>query len=109
MNSAMLSCRICEATHPLAPLSSCDACSGPLDVRYVWGGSRGALDDPGSLWSRGALLPHRDTALPSPTPTEPSMSPCRTIIQRTLAVDAPSAMRTPSSRVRCVTKYEITP
>ena len=34
----MLSCRICEATHPLAPLSSCDVCSGPLDVRYVWDG-----------------------------------------------------------------------
>ena len=67
----MLSCRICEATHPLAPLSSCDACSGPLDVRYVWDGSRGALDDPRSLWSRVALLPHRDTAMPSPTPLVP--------------------------------------
>ena len=68
----MLSCRICEATHPLAPLSSCDACSGPLDVRYVWDGSRGTPDDPSSLWSRGALLPHRDTAMPSPTPLVPA-------------------------------------
>ena len=68
----MLSCRICEATHPLAPLSSCDACSGPLDVRYVWDGSRGLLDDPRSLWNHGALLPHRETAMPSPTPLVPA-------------------------------------
>jgi len=52
----MLSCRICEATRPLAPLSSCDACSGPLDVHYVRDGSR------------SALLPHHDAPLPSPTP-----------------------------------------
>ncbi|MDX6398493.1 MAG: threonine synthase, partial [Gaiellaceae bacterium] len=71
MNSAMLSCRICEATHPLAPLSSCTACSGPLDVRYVWDGSRGVLDDPGS-WDYAALLPHRDTAMPSRTPLVPA-------------------------------------
>jgi threonine synthase len=68
----MLSCRICEATHPLAPLSSCDVCSGPLDVRYVWDGSHGVLDDPRSLWSRDALLPHRDTAIPGPTPLVPA-------------------------------------
>ena len=72
MNSAVLSCRICEATHPLAPLSSCDACSGPLDVRYLWDGSRGVLDDPRSLWSREALLPHGNTAMPSPTPLVPA-------------------------------------
>ena len=52
----MLSCRICEATRPLAPLSSCDSCSGPLDVHYVRDGSR------------SALLPHHDAPLPSPTP-----------------------------------------
>ena len=52
----MLSCRICEATRPLAPLSSCDSCSGPLDVHYVRDGSR------------SALLPHDDAPLPSPTP-----------------------------------------
>jgi threonine synthase len=56
----MLSCRICEATQPLAPFSSCPACSGPLDVRYVWDGSRRLLDE-------GALLPHR-TSMPSRTP-----------------------------------------
>ncbi len=55
----MLSCRICESTHPLAPLSSCPSCSGPLDVRYVFdSGTRG-------------LLPH-GTELPSPTPLVPA-------------------------------------
>ena len=72
MNSAMLSCRICEATQPLAPASSCPDCSGPLDVRYVWEPSRGLLDDPHSLWNYGALLPHRETALPSRTPLVPA-------------------------------------
>ena len=52
----MLSCRICESTRPLAPLSSCEACSGPLDVHYVRDGSS------------SALLPHHDAPLPSPTP-----------------------------------------
>ena len=68
----MLSCRICEATQPLAPASSCPDCSGPLDVRYVWEPSRGLLDDPHSLWNYGALLPHRETALPSRTPLVPA-------------------------------------
>jgi threonine synthase len=72
VNSAMLSCRICEATHPLAPVSSCPACSGPLDVRYVWDGNRGLLDDPQTLWDYGALLPHRDTVMPSRTPLVPA-------------------------------------
>lgn len=64
MNSAMLSCRICEATQPLAPVSSCRACSGPLDVRYVWDRRRGSLDDV-------ALLPHH-TSMPSRTPLVPA-------------------------------------
>jgi threonine synthase len=64
----MLSCRICEATQPLAPASSCPACEGPLDVRYVWEPSRGLLDDPQSRWNYAALLPHRETVLPSRTP-----------------------------------------
>ena len=72
MKSAMLSCRICEATHPLAPLSSCTACSGPLDVHYVWDRSRSVLDDRRSLWNYEALLPHRGTAMPSRTPLVPA-------------------------------------
>ena len=72
MNNAMLSCRICEATQPLAAVSSCPACSGPLDVRYVWEPGRGLLDDPESLWNYAALLPHRETAMPSRTPLVPA-------------------------------------
>lgn len=68
MNNAVLSCRICEATHPLAPVSRCAACSGPLDVRYLANGNGGLLADPQALPSDRALLPHRDTALPKRTP-----------------------------------------
>lgn len=68
MNNAVLSCRICEATHPLAPVSRCAACSGPLDVRYLANGNGSLLADPKTLPSDRALLPHRDTALPKRTP-----------------------------------------
>jgi threonine synthase len=34
MTRASLRCRLCERTHPLAPLSACPACAGPLDVAY---------------------------------------------------------------------------
>ena len=34
---------------------------------------------------------------------------CRSISASTLARDAPSAIRTPISRVLCVTRYAITP
>lgn len=68
MNNAVLSCRICEATHPLAPVSRCAACSGPLDVRYLANGNGSLLADPRALPSDRALLPHRDTALPKRTP-----------------------------------------
>ena len=59
MTSTVLSCRICEATHPLAPRSSCPECSGPLDVHYVNG-------------SGTPLLPHADAAMPSRTPLVPA-------------------------------------
>jgi threonine synthase len=72
VNSAVLSCRICEATYPLAPLSVCGACSGPLDVHYVWDRHRAALDEPRSHWNHETLLPHRDTAMPSRTPLVPA-------------------------------------
>lgn len=65
MNSAMLSCRICEATHPLSPRSSCTACSGPLDVRYISDRSSSAGR---RRWSQETLLPHREAAMPVPTP-----------------------------------------
>lgn len=72
MSSATLSCRICETTHPLAPLSSCDACSGPLDVRYGSPGDGRRAGDPRSLWNFRALLPHHDVAMPGPTPLVPA-------------------------------------
>ena len=68
MNNAVLSCRICEETHPLAAVSRCAACSGPLDVRYVSNGNGSLFADPQALWSDRALLPHRETALPDRTP-----------------------------------------
>ena len=34
MTGAALRCRVCERTHPLAPVSTCAACQGPLDVDY---------------------------------------------------------------------------
>ncbi len=72
MNNAVLSCRICEATHPLAPVSRCAACSGPLDVRYVSNGNGSLLADPRDLSNDRALLPHRETAMPTRTPLVPA-------------------------------------
>jgi len=69
VNNAVLSCRICEETHPLAPVSHCAACSGPLDVRYIRNGSGPLAAD---LRSDRALLPHRETAIPSRTPLVPA-------------------------------------
>ena len=69
MNNAVLSCRICEETHPLAPVSHCAACSGPLDVRYIRNGSGPLAAD---LRSDRALLPHRETEIPSRTPLVPA-------------------------------------
>jgi threonine synthase len=69
VNNAVLSCRICEETHPLAPVSQCVACSGPLDVRYV-GNGNGLLA--AALRSDRALLPHSETAIPSRTPLVPA-------------------------------------
>ncbi len=72
MNNAVLSCRICEETHPLAPVSHCAACSGPLDVRYISNGNGSLLADPQELSSDRALLPHRETAIPNRTPLVPA-------------------------------------
>ena len=72
MNNAVLSCRICEETHPLAPVSHCAACSGPLDVRYISNGNGSLLTDLQELSSDRALLPHRETAIPNRTPLVPA-------------------------------------
>jgi threonine synthase len=68
MIRATLSCRICEETQPLAPLSACPVCAGPLDVHYDWDEAPGFLDLP-SMWRYQALLPHgHDGAVPGGTP-----------------------------------------
>jgi len=36
MSLTALRCRQCERTHPIGPLSECDACHGPLDLDYAW-------------------------------------------------------------------------
>jgi len=72
VNNAVLSCRICEETHPLAPVSHCAACSGPLDVRYISNGNGSLLTDLQELSSDRALLPHRETAIPNRTPLVPA-------------------------------------
>jgi hypothetical protein len=46
---------------------------------------------------------------PSTTPTKASFRPCPIINRNSIVRFAPSASRKPSSRVRCLTEYEITP
>jgi threonine synthase len=72
MTRATLSCRICEETLPVAPLSACPVCAGPLDVHYEWDGVPVYLDRP-SMWRYEALLPHGDdAAVPGATPLVPA-------------------------------------
>jgi threonine synthase len=72
MTRAALSCRICEESQPLAPLSSCAVCGGPLDVHYDWDETPVFRDLP-SMWRYGALLPHGgDGSIPGGTPLVPA-------------------------------------
>ena len=72
MTRATLTCRICEEAQPLAPLSCCPVCAGPLDVHYDWDELPGFLDLP-SMWRYEALLPHgADDAVPGGTPLVPA-------------------------------------
>jgi threonine synthase len=73
MTRAALCCRICERTQPLAPVSTCSVCVGPLDVAYELAGARLLGDDDGaprSMWRYRALLPHDpdDLSTPGMTP-----------------------------------------
>ena len=52
---------------------------------------------------------HTPSPTPMITPTTASRIPCSTTIVRTRSGSAPSARRTPISRVRCCTAYAITP
>ncbi len=65
-------CRICETAFPLAALSSCPICAGPLDVAYEWDDgepSRGG-GGPRSMWRFADFLPYApaDTESPGMTP-----------------------------------------
>src|SRR5438128_9117812 len=73
MSTSVLRCRLCEATYPLAPLTTCAVCSEPLDVEYEWNGGVAAsaiASGPASMWRYEALLPHsaHDPELPGATP-----------------------------------------
>jgi threonine synthase len=73
MTRAALRCRICERTQPLAPVSTCSVCAGPLDVEYDLPGARlpGDADAaPRSMWRYSDLLPHDadDLSTPGMTP-----------------------------------------
>ena len=70
--TAVLRCRLCERTHPLAPVSVCPECDGPLDVGYDLVAATVA---PGrSMWRYESLLPHApvDRATPGMTPLIPA-------------------------------------
>lgn len=71
MRDAVLRCRVCERTQPLAALSACPSCQGPLDVDYDLPGATFVRPDaPRSMWRYGDLLPHvpADVATPGMTP-----------------------------------------
>jgi threonine synthase len=73
--TAVLRCRICERTQPLAPQSVCSACDGPLDVDYdLLSASVSPTTAARSMWRYGDLLPHRpaDRATPGLTPLVPA-------------------------------------
>lgn len=61
-----LRCRVCEREFELAPLSSCPACHGPLDVRYSLETFRPPANGPTSMWRYGELLPHAPAQLETP-------------------------------------------
>ncbi len=77
MKGASLRCRICERSHPLAPLSACPVCNGPVDVEYDL--ERAVLptgdgSSPRSMWRYRDLLPHEpsDPRSPGLTPMLPA-------------------------------------
>lgn len=80
MSDATLRCRVCERSLPLAPLSACPACHGPVDVTYDFTAARltGGDGAPHSMWRYGDLLPHppadRDTPGLTPLVAAPRLS-----------------------------------
>ena len=70
--TAVLRCRLCERTQPLAPVSSCPECDGPLDVGYDLDAA--TVTEGRSMWRYESLLPHApaDRATPGMTPLIPA-------------------------------------
>ena len=54
-------------------------------------------------------VPAKDSPSPTTMPAAASVTPCRTTSFSTSPGSAPRAMRRPSSRVRWLTEYDITP
>jgi len=68
MTRVSLSCRICEESQPLSPLSACPLCAGPLDVHYDWAQAPTFLERP-AMWRYAELLPHAGSdSVPGGTP-----------------------------------------
>jgi threonine synthase len=65
-------CRLCERTQPLAPVATCDACGGPIDVRYDFSEPVLPVPDggPRSMWRYRHALPFdtEDDGTPGLTP-----------------------------------------
>ena len=63
MSALSLSCRVCEAVHPLEAIGSCRKCFGPLDPVYDWDRLRASVTrarlaaGPPSIWRYADLLP----------------------------------------------------
>ncbi len=70
--TAVLRCRLCERTQPLAPVSSCPECDGPLDVGYDLAAA--TMVPRRSMWRYEALLPvaPADRTMPGMTPLIPA-------------------------------------
>lgn len=68
MSGTTLRCRVCERNLPLAPVSACPACHGPVDVAYDFTAARlvGGDGAPRSMWRYRDLLPHPPADLDTP-------------------------------------------
>jgi threonine synthase len=74
MPATSLSCRVCDAPHPLEAIGTCSRCFGPLDPVYDWDLLRATVSrksiaaGPPSIWRYAPLLP-------VDAPDEPSLPP----------------------------------
>ncbi len=68
MRGTTLRCRVCERELPLAPVSACPACHGPVDVAYDFTAARLIASEGAarSMWRYGDLLPHVPADLDTP-------------------------------------------